>query len=49
MQHCNVDIEFSGVPLLKNGLHVRVMGKYGQKIYLKKAMLKNVKYRKLLL
>ena len=49
MQHCNVYIEFSGVPLLKAGLHVKVKGKKCQKIYFKKAILKNVKYRKLLL
>ena len=49
MQHCNVDIEFSGVPLLKTGLHVKAKEKKCQKIYLNKAMLKNVKYRKLLL
>ena len=36
MQHCDVDIQFSGVPLLKTGLHVRVKGKNDAKKYILK-------------
>ena len=43
MQHCNIDIEFSGVPLLKTGLHVRVKGKNNAKKYIIKKQVEKCK------